>query len=138
VTRFSLLLALVACALVVCALYPAPAMAGTDTAQATAAAFVQTGRASYYGSKHDGMTTADGSTFDRTDFTAAHRTLPFGTVVRVTNLANGRMVKVRISDRGPHILGRVIDLSAAAARELGMLRRGLARVRLRVFQSDQP
>lgn len=137
-TRFSLLLALVACALVVCALYPAPAMAGTDTAQATAAAFVQTGRASYYGSKHDGMTTADGSTFDRTDFTAAHRTLPFGTVVRVTNLANGRMVKVRISDRGPHILGRVIDLSAAAARELGMLRRGLARVRLRVFPSDQP
>jgi rare lipoprotein A len=123
---------------VVCALYPAPAMAGTDTAQATAAAFVQTGRASYYGSKHDGMTTADGSTFDRTDFTAAHRTLPFGTVVRVTNLANGRMVKVRISDRGPHILGRVIDLSAAAARELGMLRRGLARVRLRVFPSDQP
>lgn len=137
-TRFSLLLALVACALVVCALYPAPAMAGTDAAQATAAAFVQTGRASYYGSKHDGMTTADGSTFDRTDFTAAHRTLPFGTVVRVTNLANGRMVKVRISDRGPHILGRVIDLSAAAARELGMLRRGLARVRLRVFPSDQP
>jgi rare lipoprotein A len=122
----------------VCALYPAPAMAGTDAAQATAAAFVQTGRASYYGSKHDGMTTADGSTFDRTDFTAAHRTLPFGTVVRVTNLANGRMVKVRISDRGPHILGRVIDLSAAAARELGMLRRGLARVRLRVFPSDQP
>lgn len=133
-TRFSLLLALI-----VCALCPLPAMAaGTDTAQATAAAFVQTGRASYYGSKHDGMTTADGSTFDRTDFTAAHRTLPFGTVVRVTNLANGRMVKVRISDRGPHILGRVIDLSAAAARELGMLRRGLARVRLRVFPSDQP
>jgi rare lipoprotein A len=112
--------------------------AGTDAAQATAAAFVQTGRASYYGKGHDGMTTADGSTFDRTAFTAAHRTLPFGTVVRVTNLANGRMVKVRISDRGPHILGRVIDLSAAAARELGMLRRGLARVRIRVFPADQP
>jgi rare lipoprotein A len=99
--------------------------------------FVQTGRASYYGSKHDGRMTAEGIGFDHTGFTAAHRSLPFGTVVQITNLANGRTVKVRVSDRGPHIKSRVIDLSAAAAREIGMQRRGIARVRIRAFLSDQ-
>lgn len=101
------------------------------------ASFVEVGRASYYGEKHDGRRTANGAVYDRTNFTAAHRTLPFGTVVRVTNLSNHRMVKVRITDRGPHIKGRVIDVSAVAARELGMQRRGVARVRVRVFHSDQ-
>ena len=81
--------------------------------------------------------TAEGASFDPMAFTAAHRTLPFGTVVRITNLANGRTVKVRISDRGPHITGRVIDLSAAAAREIGMQSRGVARVRIRAYRSDQ-
>lgn len=99
--------------------------------------FVQTGRASYYGAWHDGMATASGDSFDPDDFTAAHRTLAFGTVVRVTNLANGRMVRVRVIDRGPRIRNRVIDLSTAAARELGMWRRGLAKVKLRVYRSDQ-
>jgi len=99
--------------------------------------FTQTGRASYYGRKHDGKLTAEGKLFDRMEFTAAHRTLPFGTIVRVTNLANGRMIKARIADRGPHIRGRIIDLSAAAARELGMQRRGLARVRVRALFCDQ-
>ncbi len=99
--------------------------------------FSQTGRASYYGRKHDGKLTAEGGRFDRREFTAAHRTLPFGTVVRVTNLANGRMIKARIADRGPHVRGRIIDLSAAAARELGMQRRGLARVRVKALRSDQ-
>jgi rare lipoprotein A len=120
------------------ALCPRPAAADTGGAPASGAFFEQTGRASYYGRAHDGNRTADGSRFDRTAFTAAHPTLPFGTVVEVTNLANGRTVKVRISDRGPHVLGRIIDLSAAAARELGMLRRGLARVRISAFRSDQP
>lgn len=124
-------------ALVALAMCPRPAAAGAE-ASAKAASFEQTGRASYYGSKHDGNVTADGSSFDRTAFTAAHLTLPFGTVVEVTNLANGRSVKVRISDRGPHVLGRIIDLSAAAARELGMLRRGLARVRISALLSDKP
>ncbi len=78
-----------------------------------------------------------GERFDMTDFTAAHRTLPFGTVVRVTNLHNGKFVKARINDRGPHVKGRVIDLSMAAARALG-IRDGLGRVRLEAFRSDQP
>ncbi len=101
------------------------------------ASFEEVGRASWYGKKHDGHRTASGTSFDRTDFTAAHRTLKFGTVVRVTNLANHRTVQVRITDRGPHAKGRVIDVSAAAARELGMQRRGTARVRLSVFDGDQ-
>ena len=92
--------------------------------------------ASFYGGLHQGRRTATGEHFDLNNLTAAHRTLPFGTVVRVTNLRNGRVVTVRINDRGPHVKGRVIDLSAAAARVLGF-RDGLARVRLEAFRSDQ-
>lgn len=106
-------------------------------ARAASAYFEETGRASWYGEWHDGRATAQGTAFDRTAFTAAHRTLPFGTIVQVTNLANHRMVKVEITDRGPHVPGRVIDVSAAAARELGMQHRGTARVRLRAFRYDQ-
>ena len=122
-------------------LSPAPALARPHRApvvEAEPAYFLQTGRASWYGEFHDGRRTASGGTFDRTDFTAAHPWLPFGTIVRVTNLANHRMVKVRITDRGPHAKSRAIDVSAAAARELGMQRRGVARVRIRAYQSDQP
>jgi rare lipoprotein A len=99
--------------------------------------FTQTGLASFYGSAHQGKTTAGGKSFDQHDFTAAHRTLPFGTVVRVTDLANGRTVKVEITDRGPHISGRVIDLSSAAARALDMEKSGITRVRLEAFRADQ-
>jgi rare lipoprotein A len=99
--------------------------------------FTQQGIASFYGKAHQGRRTAMGERFDMTDFTAAHRTLPFGTVVRVTNLHNGKFVKARINDRGPHVKGRVIDLSMAAARALG-IRDGLGRVRLEAFRSDQP
>lgn len=99
--------------------------------------YTETGGASWYGEKHDGLTTADGSSFDSTDFTAAHRTLKFGTIVRVTNLRNHRMVKVRVTDRGPHVKNRIIDVSVAAARELGMQRRGTARVRINTFWYDQ-
>lgn len=102
------------------------------------ALFSQTGRASYYATALEGNLTADGSIFDGDAFTAAHRSLPFGTVVRVTNLANGRMVKVRVNDRGPFTRRMVIDLSEAAARELGMFRRGIAKVTLKVLKADQP
>ncbi len=99
--------------------------------------FTQTGLASFYGSAHQGKATANGKSFDHHDFTAAHRTLTFGTVVRVTDLANGRTVKVEITDRGPHIKGRIIDLSSAAAHALDMEKRGITRVRLEAFRTDQ-
>jgi rare lipoprotein A len=99
--------------------------------------FTQQGIASFYGKAHQGKRTAAGERFNRTDLTAAHRTLAFGTVVRVTNLRNGMVVRVRINDRGPHVKGRVIDLSSGAALALG-IRDGLARVRIDAFRSDQP
>jgi len=92
----------------------------------------QVGVASYYADGHDGRRTASGERFDMSEMTAAHRTLPFGTRVRVTNLANGRTAVVRINDRGPFKGRRIIDVSYAAARELGMIGTGTARVRLRV------
>lgn len=90
----------------------------------------QSGTASYYGSRHHGKRTASGEPFDQHGLTAAHRSLPFGTRVQVTNLANDRRVVVRINDRGPHTRGRLIDLSRAAAEQLGMIRSGTARVRV--------
>ncbi|WP_110968087.1 septal ring lytic transglycosylase RlpA family protein [Pseudomonas huaxiensis] len=90
----------------------------------------ETGTASYYGSRHHGKRTASGEPFDQHGLTAAHRSLPFGTRVRVTNLKNERSVVVRINDRGPHTRGRLIDLSKAAAQKLDMIRSGTARVRV--------
>ncbi len=92
----------------------------------------EVGVASYYGRAHDGRRTASGEIFDMNEMTAAHRSLPFGTRVRVTNLANGRQAVVRINDRGPFRRGRIIDLSYAAARKLGLVRRGVARVRVAI------
>lgn len=89
-----------------------------------------TGIASWYGTEFHGRTTSSREIYDMNDMTAAHRTLPFGTYVMVTNLANGRSVVVRINDRGPFVRGRVIDLSYAAARVLGIVGPGTARVRL--------
>ena len=93
------------------------------------------GIASYYADAHHGRRTANGERFDMHALTAAHRTLPFGTRVKVTNLDNGRSVVVRINDRGPYVEGRVIDLSQAAARELRFLDRGTTRVRLEVISA---
>jgi rare lipoprotein A len=90
----------------------------------------KTGTASYYGARHHGKRTASGEPFNQHGLTAAHRSLPFGTRVRVTNLANQRSVVVRINDRGPHTRGRLIDLSRAAAEKIGMIRSGTARVRV--------
>lgn len=91
------------------------------------------GLASYYADKYQGRKTANGEIFDTAKLTAAHKTLPFGTRVRVTNLDNGKSVDVRINDRGPYVAGRVIDLSPAAARKLDMLRAGVVRVKLDIL-----
>lgn len=88
------------------------------------------GQASWYGSQHHGKRTASGERFDQNALTAAHRSLPFGTRVKVTHLGNGRTVVVRVNDRGPVSRKRIIDLSKAAAERLGMLRQGVAPVRL--------
>ncbi|RMD93549.1 MAG: septal ring lytic transglycosylase RlpA family protein [Calditrichaeota bacterium] len=90
----------------------------------------QQGLASFYGKRWNGRRTASGEIFNSEKFTAAHRTLPFGTFVRVVRKDNGRSVVVRINDRGPFKRGRIIDLSTAGARRLGMIREGLANVEL--------
>ena len=93
-----------------------------------------TGTASFYGKRFHGRLTANGERFDMRAMTAAHRTLPFGSKVRVTNPRNGRQVVVRINDRGPFAKGRAIDLSRAAAEEIGMIHRGHARVELELVE----
>ena len=90
------------------------------------------GEASYYADALHGNLTASGEAYDKDALTAAHRTLPFGTQVKVTNLENGRSVVVRINDRGPHVKSRLIDVSGAAARKLEMTDSGIAQVRLEV------
>lgn len=94
------------------------------------------GMASYYGNELAGNRTANGERFDPRQLTAAHRSLPFGSMVRVTNTSNGDSVVVRINDRGPFSRGRVIDVSQAAAREIGMHRSGTARVKLALLSDD--
>lgn len=96
------------------------------------------GMASWYGPNFHGKTTANGETYNQNELTAAHKTLPFNSVVRVTNLDNGKQVTVRINDRGPYVRGRVIDLSRAAASEVDMIGPGLARVRLEILKTDRP
>jgi peptidoglycan lytic transglycosylase len=91
---------------------------------------METGLASWYGPKFHGKLTASGEVFDQEQFTAAHRTLPWGSRVRVTNLVNGKSVDLRINDRGPFGKGRIIDVSRAAARALGMVRQGLTTVQI--------
>lgn len=89
------------------------------------------GMASFYGAELNGRTTASGETFDKDAFTAAHRTLPFGECVLVTLIKSGATVEVRVNDRGPFVAGRIIDVSEAAARKLGFIDSGVARVSLR-------
>jgi rare lipoprotein A len=98
---------------------------------------VQTGTASWYGERHEGKRTASGETFRMDDLTAAHPSLAFGTRVKVTLLRTGRSVVVRINDRFPRYRGRIIDLSRAAAREIGMMRRGTGRVRVEVLAPER-
>jgi rare lipoprotein A len=91
---------------------------------------METGLASWYGPRLHGKLTASGEIFNQEKFTAAHRTLPWGSRVKVTNLANGKSVVVQINDRGPSVRGRILDVSRAAARALGMVKSGTTTVRI--------
>lgn len=94
--------------------------------------FIQTGKASYYSDKLQGRKTSSGEAYNKTLYTGAHRTLPFGTLVRVTNIANDKSVIVKINDRGPYSHERIIDVSKAAAIELGLIQSGIIRVQIEV------
>lgn len=94
----------------------------------------EVGIASWYGPGFHGKVTASGELYDMYAFTAAHRTLPFGTVVKVVDLETGRWVVVRINDRGPYVPGRIIDLSYAAAQKLGIVGRGTTKVGLLILK----
>jgi rare lipoprotein A len=96
------------------------------------------GIASWYGEQFHGKQAANGEIFDMEAMTAAHRTLPLGSVVRVVNLTNGKHVRVRINDRGPYVSGRILDLSHAAAARLGMVHGGLSAIQLEVVGDHRP
>lgn len=96
----------------------------------------QTGLASYYAAKFEGRKTYFGEIFDNQEMTAAHPTLPYNTLIEVTNTANNKKVTVRINDRGPHTKSRVLDLSRSAAREIGMVATGVAKVIVKVIGRD--
>lgn len=113
---------------------PLPEETASSPAELPEATSLGRGSASYYASKFHGRRTASGEAFDNGAMTAAHRTLPFGSLVRVTNPATGASVIVRINDRGPFSRGRLIDVSRAAAEELGMIARGHATVELELIE----
>lgn len=96
---------------------------------------VQTGKASFYADKFEGIETSSGQKYRHNKLTGAHKTLPFGTRVKVTNLANNKSVELVINDRGPYVDNRIIDLSKSAAEELGFVNQGLAEVRLEVIDA---
>jgi rare lipoprotein A len=104
------------------------------TAYERPGAYREVGKASYYGREAHGQATASGEKFDMHALTAAHKTLPFGTKVRVTNRANKKSVVVRVNDRGPFVAGRIIDLSYAAAKKIDMLAAGVADVEVVVVE----
>src|SRR6187549_69420 len=94
---------------------------------------IQTGKASFYADKFEGTHTASGEKYKHNKLTAAHKSLPFGTKVRLTNLANNQTVEVVINDRGPYVDDRIVDISRAAAEQLGFINQGLAEVKLEVI-----
>lgn len=95
------------------------------------------GKASYYYGKWIGRKTANGEIYKRNDMTVAHKTLPFGTMVRVTNLNNNQAVVVRVNNRGPYVKGRVVDLSLAAAQEIQMTKSGVVPVKVEILASQR-
>ncbi len=99
--------------------------------------FIQLGDASWYGGKFHGRKTANGETYDMHRMSAAHKILPFNTIVKVENLTNNKSTVVRINDRGPFVKGRIIDLSYAAAKEIGLIGPGVARVRITALKSEE-
>jgi rare lipoprotein A len=109
---------------------PVPAKPTAKKSSPVQATLPQTGEASWYGAQHQGKQTASGTIYDQTALTAAHRSLPFGSKIKITNLANGKSVEVEITDRGPFAENRIIDLSQAAAKALAMIESGTATVRL--------
>ncbi len=111
------------------ALTPAP-QAKEEAAPAGKPEITQVGTASWYGSGFQGQETASGETFDQHALTAAHRTLPLGTEAKVTNLDTGQSVQVTINDRGPYVPGRQLDLSQAAAKQIGLTKTGVAKVKI--------
>ena len=121
---------------------PAPAVPssreGPPPQAAAPGTYVERGVASWYGAPFHGRQSSSGEIFDMNRFVAAHRTLPFGSLVRVTNLNNGMHTEVRIIDRGPFVEGRVIDLSLAAAHAIDMVGTGVAPVRLELLSSPSP
>jgi rare lipoprotein A len=113
--------------------------AGLTKGQAAAdVGMKERGIASWYGDDFDGWVTASGDLYDIYGLTAAHRTLPLGTMLRVTNVVNGRQVTIRVNDRGPYVNGRILDLSYAAAQELDMVRDGISAVYLEVVGRHGP
>lgn len=108
------------------------ALAACGTSKST---FTQSGQGSYYADKFRGRPTASGTPYRPSKLTAAHNTLPFGTKIRVTNTRTGRSVKVTVNDRGPHVKGRIVDLSKKAARRIGLVDAGVAPVQLKVVRA---
>ena len=131
---------LASCGIVRHGVQPAPEpRADREDGRFEVGSLIQEGQASWYGPKFHGKATANGEVFNMEDLTAAHRTLPFNTVVRVTNKANNRSVNVRINDRGPYIGDRIIDLSRRAAREIDMFHAGIGDVTLHLVEAgDRP
>lgn len=109
------------------------ALDSLDRAETVRAKPYQVGMASYYGRQFHGRRTANGERFNMYKFTAAHRALPLGTFLRVTNLKNGHCVRVKVNDRGPYVKGRVLDVSYQAARNLGMVRDGTTKVKIDIL-----
>lgn len=104
-------------------------LTGTQTS-----GYVQYGKASYYGDEFHGRKTASGEIFNKWDYTCAHKKLPFDTRVKVTNLKNQKTTIVRVNDRGPFVKGRIIDLSFAAAKKIGMIKDGVVKVKIEVLR----
>ena len=98
-------------------------------------AFTQSGQGSYYAEKFNGRKTASGDTYRSGKMTAAHNTLPFGTRIKVTNVKNGKSVKVTVNDRGPHVKGRIVDVSGKAANKLDLVQAGVVPVQLKVIKA---
>lgn len=117
---------------------PVAAQDAAPAAPSPASSVLASGMASFYGGAHAGNRTASGERFDPSGMTAAHRSLPFGTRLRVTDPSTGRSVVVRVNDRGPFHKGRILDLSEAAARELGIVRRGRAVVEIALASETAP
>ena len=115
-------------------LISAVALVGLVILYQVAGPYYEVGIASWYGPGFDGRHTANGEIYDMNGISAAHKTLPFGTIVQVVDLSTGKSVVVRINDRGPFIDGRIIDLSKGAAERLGIINKGITKVGLRILR----